>query len=589
LGTLTDALTPAEQAELLGGVTTKQEQGRESKERRSQAEILLDLATLAGFFHDQEREPYAVIPVAGHREIWPVRSKYFKWWLVGAFYEATGKAVNTDALNQALNALEHRAVFRSPRMPLHLRIAEHGGAFWYDLADATWRAVKITPDGWEVVEKPPILFRRYQNTAAQVEPERGGTVWDLFALTNVKKGRDKLLLAVYLVTVLVPDIPRPILNVFGEKGSGKSTLMRMARQLIDPAVEPLLIPRSNERDMCILLAHNFAPFFDNLSGVSAELSAMLCRAATGAGFTARQLYTDADEVILKFKRAVGVNGIHLLTGGTDLQDRFLTIELERVPADSRRQEQEILREFERRRPRLFGAMLDALSAAMGIKPKLRFNRLPRMADFAAWGAAVAEALGVGADEFLNAYFENIGELNERIVASHPVAHAVACLLDECPEWIGTPSALLEKLEEIAAREKLGARSRAWPGSSETLTKRLKELVSNLADVGIEVEFGKDSAGYRGRWIALRKADQKGTKNGVARVATVANAEIASASRATPPATPDGGRVATVANASQRETSNGAAFDGSDGSDAKKRTLLGEDLEELDWPDEPLPF
>jgi GNAT superfamily N-acetyltransferase len=124
---------------------------------------------------------------------------------------------------------------------------------------------------------------------------------------------------------------------------------------------------------------------------------------------------------------------------------------------------------------------------MRIKPRLEISELPRMADFAAWGAAVAEALGIGADRFLAAYWRNIGQVNERILQSHPVAAAVVALLSETAEWQGTPAQLLEALEQVAEREKINVRAKTWPKSANALTRRLKEVASNLADADIEFE------------------------------------------------------------------------------------------------------
>ncbi|SFN01699.1 hypothetical protein [Thermodesulforhabdus norvegica] len=476
----------------------------ESKTKPSQADVLVHLGLKATLFHDEEHEPFAAFPVGDHQEIWPIRSRRFKRWLTGQFFEITGKAPNTDSINQALNVLEANAVFGGLKYKLHLRTAEHKGAFWYDLGDSEWRVVRITTEGWEVVKRPPILFRRYQNTGEQVMPERGGDLRELLDMVNVRTENEQILLLVYVVAAIVPEIPKPILDVYGEKGAGKTTLLKILRALIDPAIEPLLVIRSDERELAIQLAHNYAPFFDNISGVTGTQGDMLCRAATGAGLTVRALYTDDEERIFRFKRAVGVNGIHLLAGGTDLQDRFLTIELERIENTKRRQEQDLLRHFEEIRPRLFGSMLDALSAAMRIKPTLSFGELPRMADFAAWGAAVAEALDVGAETFLRAYWQNIGAVSERILLSHPVAAAIIALLEETPEWEGTPAELLECLEKMAEKEKINTRSKAWPKSANSLSRRLKEITSNLSDSGIILETGRDSSAHRRRYVRLQR-------------------------------------------------------------------------------------
>ena len=57
-------------------------------------------------------------------------------------------------------------------------------------------------------------------------------------------------------------------------------------------------------------------------------------------------------------------------------------------------------EFEQLRPKLFAFILDTLSKALQIKAKLQLKNLPRMADFAVWGEAIARAMGYGEMEFI---------------------------------------------------------------------------------------------------------------------------------------------------------------------------------------------
>jgi hypothetical protein len=52
------------------------------------------------------------------------------------------------------------AIRRARARGVHIRIAEHTGHIYLDLADECWRAVEIAPEGWRVVEYPPVRFRR---------------------------------------------------------------------------------------------------------------------------------------------------------------------------------------------------------------------------------------------------------------------------------------------------------------------------------------------------------------------------------------------------------------------------------------------
>ena len=90
--------------------------GRDPK----QADILVSLAAHADLFHAADGTSYADLEINGHRESWPIRSKGFKRWLARQFFEATGGAPNSDALQSAFNVIEAKAHFDAP---------EQGGSY----------------------------------------------------------------------------------------------------------------------------------------------------------------------------------------------------------------------------------------------------------------------------------------------------------------------------------------------------------------------------------------------------------------------------------------------------------------------------
>ena len=54
---------------------------------------------------------------------------------------------------------------------------------------------------------------------------------------------------------------------------------------------------------------------------------------------------------------------------------------------ARRDERQFWREFEAARPRILGALLDAVALGLRKLPALALRQLPRMADFATWASA----------------------------------------------------------------------------------------------------------------------------------------------------------------------------------------------------------
>ena len=126
----------------------------------SSTDLLLNVATAARLFHASDGTGFADLITDGHRETWPLRGKRFQAWLRQQYYERTWDAPSPAALNAALNALEAQAQFDGPQREVSVRLAEHDGLIYVDLADEFWRCVEISANGWRIAEDPPVRFRR---------------------------------------------------------------------------------------------------------------------------------------------------------------------------------------------------------------------------------------------------------------------------------------------------------------------------------------------------------------------------------------------------------------------------------------------
>jgi hypothetical protein len=259
------------------------------------------------------------------------------------------------------------------------------------------------------------------------------------------------------------------------------------RAIIDPsAIGTLCVPR-DQAELAQQLQHHAVAYFDNVSTMPTWLSDMLCRAATGEGFSKRRLYTDDEDVIYKYKRVVGVNAVSNPATRPDFLDRSIVLNLERVPDNKRRTERELDADFTRQRPAILGACFDVLSRAIKQRPVISLPALPRMADFAAWGACIAEGLGYTHQDLLSLYQKHIADLNTLAVEGQPFIQAVIAVLDNSTgEWRGTASELLRKATREAKRKGIDTGSKAWPGDARWASTRLDEGRVNLQELGIEV-------------------------------------------------------------------------------------------------------
>lgn len=235
---------------------------------------------------------------------------------------------------------------------------------------------------------------------------------------------------------------------------------------------------------------------DNLSGLAPNVSDCICRLATGGGFSARQLYTDNDELLVDVQRPVILNGIDDISTRPDLLDRSLIINLPTINDEHCQGEDELWSKFEQERPELLGALCTALSSAICKLPKTKLQRKPRMADFALWVTAAEEALGWSSGEFINTYHKNLKIGVVLGVEVSPAGQTLREFIAQRRSWKGTATELLRELNTVACADL--AKSRAWPQTPQRLSNILRRLAPSLRKLNVGIEFTHSS----GRWIQI---------------------------------------------------------------------------------------
>lgn len=458
--------------------------------RLSQADQLVNLVNDDNcvLFHDQFKEPYAHLLVNDHWENHKIKSKLFSQWLSRLLWEKTGKAANPTSLQSALAVLKGKACFEGQEHHLDTRVVRRDEAIWYDLGTDQWQAVKITSMGWEVVNDPPILFCRYKHQQSQPIPQKtdASYIKKVEGFLNLAKPEYNILFLVYLASCFIPNIPHPIPIVFGPQGAAKSTLAKVLSKLIDPSSTGVSGMPSDQAELVRQLSHHWFIFFDNITAISTLASDLFCRAVTGEAFSKRELYSDDDDVIFAFQHCLGLNGINNCGQKPDLLERALLFRLESIPKRFRKSSFELWKRFEAERPNILGSIFTILAGAMKVKNSINLAELPRMADFTIWGCAITESIGLKHEAFLSAYNSNLNDQNDEAIQENPVALAIVRFMEHKVEWSGSASELLGELNTIADSEKLNAPGNGWPRVAHVLSRRLNEVKTNLAQVGISI-------------------------------------------------------------------------------------------------------
>jgi hypothetical protein len=376
--------------------------------------------------------------------------------------------------------LEARAQHRGPEHQTYVRVAGADGKIYIDLADKDWRVLEVDADGWRLAVDPPVRFRRKDGMRPLPLPDIGD-IATLKDFVNIKDERDFALMVCWIIAALRDHGPYPILVLAGEQGTAKTTLARFLRMLIDPNTAPLRALPRDDRELCISAKNAFVLCYDNVSGIPAGLSDMLCRVSTGGGNAVRQLYTDGDEVLFDFQRPIIMNGITDIVSRPDVADRAIFITLEPIPETERKTEADLTEKFLTERPRILGALLDAVSH--GLRNPRKISEKPRMADFAEWAVSCEGALWEeGA--FMRAYHENIAGAVDAMIDTNLVAAAVRDFMETRTAWSGTMEELLELLTGKISEKK--ARMKEWPQTARGLSGKLTRSAANLRKIGIEV-------------------------------------------------------------------------------------------------------
>jgi len=310
----------------------------EAARDQKQVDILVGIASEAELFHNAEKTAFATITLDGHGETHAVMSQGFRSWLRHRFYKQTNGSPGSEVFKSALNTIEAKALYEGDEHEVYLRIAGHQGAIYIDIGDKHWRVLKVTSDGWSVIDKPPVRFRRAATMLPLPLPVLGGSIAELKRFLNVPDDNAFVLAVAFILGAMRPTGPYTVLSLHGPAGTAKSTFSEVIRRLIDPG-KPMLRSLPKEKvDLFIAANNNHVVAFENVSHIPTWLSDLMCTVSTGGGLSRRELYTDFGEVTFDVQRPQIVNGIEDFIVRGDLADRAIPLVLQTIEQDKRRYE-----------------------------------------------------------------------------------------------------------------------------------------------------------------------------------------------------------------------------------------------------------
>lgn len=433
---------------------------------------------------------YAVFNDAENRQVLEIPSAGLNEYCRKLYYQERNLTLPAESIRRVTDTLKALGGDKAEEAPVSGRIAQIGSKLYYNLKNQ--QAVFVTPRGKSIKRHKDIraYFVDNPNQLPQVIPDMAYSAGELPALLApfLRVSDDQMiLLCSYIVSCFWERINHPMLLIYGEHGTSKSTFLRCLKKIIDPTRAELSHFPKRQQDVLVLLENNYFIAFDNMTRLSNDASDLFCMAVTGGTETKRALYTDGQPYTIDLQRCIAVNGISAVATRSDLISRSILIEMSPIKKNERKTEAEYNQELNDALPAILGAILDALYCVLNMEKKKVPKPTSRMADFEVLGYKIAEAIQSGGGKiFLQQFWRN----QKKAQGELALPMIVACLdafLEKSPDWSGTISKLLREMRPIA--EKSGY-ALEYPKAANALSRQLNGHKNELSKIGIEWKQAK---------------------------------------------------------------------------------------------------
>lgn len=440
--------------------------------------------------HDNQRRTLTVAP-AGPCD--------FRGWFTSYCVDKFRHVPSGDFAMAAQVYFAHHTKKFGKKYKDYIRVGGRVGELYLDVADSANDSWRITADGIERVVGGPkhIRFVRGAGMLPLVQPDLDTPPSELPRLLSKyidAAPNDLMLMAAWLLGCMRPEGPYPVLTISGEQGSGKSTILRLMRRIIDPHALDMRTPPEDQRDLQAMVRNTFILAFDNVSFLSSKMSDALCVISTGTGAQGgRALYTNAEESAVRVCRPVAMNGIPDVVERGDLVDRAIHVHLPRIDPSKRRDDYEFWEAFNADHPQMLGALMNAALHSTRDYTKVVLAEKPRMSAFAVWAVAAETKLGWQAGSLMAAYKTNRSAEETQMLEFNSVASAIQRMMEKRNEFTGTLPMLIGELEmNLGPKERL-------PQTSRAFASELRRIKPAMERIGILIrDAGRATTGFKGR-------------------------------------------------------------------------------------------
>jgi energy-coupling factor transporter ATP-binding protein EcfA2 len=461
----------------------------------STADVVSEAHKLFTFIRTPAGEPYA-IPNNGRLRR-ALSLDQIESDLAAVFY-VTGDIPGPQTVASAMSVLSAQTRDKAAEREVYLRLARLDSTTYLDLGTKTGEYVEVSAAGWTVKSTDcPVLFTRTAISRALPMPSKNALTGraELAELLALKPSDDRFRIAWgWLVAQVLPSTARPMIYFLGAQGSGKTTRGLMLANVLEPQSEMGAVLKKTERENNPVAKAAHILTADNMTKMSEDVSNWLCSLVTGHRVVERRLYTNSETISYSLKRTGIFTGKIKPVGlEADAEERMLFLEFERMAAAVQRPDDDVFADFHAAHPRILGALLDAMVAALALLPSIdnAATRGYRFGNFAKVFAALDRLDAPGYVEAL--VRESTGALAERVYESPDLVAVLRVVAADAGAWVGTATELADAIRRFAPADAGRPSGPWWPPTGAHLSTRLRNQQHALSLAGLGLEFRKSNA------------------------------------------------------------------------------------------------
>ena len=488
-------------------------------EEKSEAEAFFNEFTRGcdTFLGEIDLREYIMLHADGDkRRTYVIDSNEFKDQLVYGYYKAKGDYLPCEAFEDSLKLLTLKTRIHGGKQKIYKRIAKVGDEIFYDLANDNNEIVRIAKEEITILKQSDLtlkhpVFVSNSGMTPQVMPnlDTEKQLHDLiYPYLNTADDSHKIMFIVSLISWFWVNQPRVIMLLNGAAGSGKSFTTALVQSLIDPSNQTASSLPNGKRDLTVSLATRYFSAFDNISTITQEVSDILCTACDTGTSSERKLFSNGDVYTSSYSSALLLNGIGSFIKKDDLLDRCVRIKNKLFVEKDRTSIVALRNSLKEDLPEIFGALLKVIQKTLQVLPTISaecYPKAPRMIDFYNLGIAISIALWGDGSIFTKAYFENIedsfdDQIEEDVLANTLREYVRTWQADVIQSKI-TAADLYKELTSILEKSVVRVDTSAFPRNHATMSKKLHNLQTALANVGILLDFQKSN---KNRYIIIKR-------------------------------------------------------------------------------------